>query len=71
MKVQITPELSKQVGWAPRIVDWPINAEMIETASEFDILIWYRFLPPAETESQREMIKVICGRINPNSSALR
>lgn len=57
--MKITPGLSKTVGWNPRLVAWPKGLQEIEAATDYQLLEWRRFLPPAETEVQRAMIEAI------------
>jgi len=61
-KVRITAELSKMVGWEKRSIMWP-KKEAIKNASDFDILTWYRFLPPAENKTERETLEELMLRI--------
>lgn len=57
--MKITPELSRAVGWNPREVAWPKDMREIEAASDYQLLEWRRFLPPAGTELQRALIERI------------
>jgi len=56
-------ELSRKVGWYPRPVAWPYNMAEVESASEEQLLEWYRFLPSAEDENQKTMINRIIERL--------
>jgi len=51
----IQAELSKRVGWYPRPVFWPDSMKELEAASDEQLLEWYRFLPGAQTDEQRQM----------------
>jgi hypothetical protein len=52
-------EIEKRVGWYPRPVSWPFNMRQVESASEEQLLEWYRFLPSAKDEVQAKMISRI------------
>lgn len=55
----IDSHTSKEVGWKHRLVSWPTTYPEIKHASDKQILEWYRFLPTATTEEQRELIDKI------------
>lgn len=56
--MDLTPELSKRVGWEPRDVAWP-TLEQVESGTDEQILIWVRFLPSAITEEQQVIQSLI------------
>lgn len=57
-KINMTPELSKSVGWEHQSVSWP-SLEELESASDYSILKWYRFLPSAITQEHKEIQEVL------------
>jgi hypothetical protein len=57
-KINQIPELSKSVGWEPQSVSWPSMSEL-ESASDYQILKWYRFLPSAITHEQKQVQEVL------------
>ena len=59
----ITPELSKRVGWdKPPHITYP-TFSLIVGATDWQLLMWYRFLPSPETESQRKIMDFIVRRV--------
>ena len=60
----ITPELSKLVGWEHSIIlEYPSVAEVIN-ASDYALLLWYRFLTSPRTSFETKIINLIAERIN-------
>ena len=56
-------EISRKVGWYPRQVSWPYDMKEVESASAFQLLEWYRFLPSSENALQVQMINRIIERL--------
>lgn len=61
---KITPALSRQVGWDKRHVEWPKTIAEIYKASDYQLLVWYRFLPSPENIAQEELIRATYLRVN-------
>ena len=62
---KITPKLSKAVGWDDRELSWP-DLDQVDTASDFRLLEWYRFLHAAKNEEQRNIMTRIMERLRLN-----
>ena len=60
--MRITPTLSKAVGWDDRNVLYP-RLEDVDDASDFNLLVWYRFLPSPENDEQRTVLDKIIQRL--------
>jgi hypothetical protein len=60
--MKISPAMSKQAGWDAKYISWP-TLEEVKTARNFQLLMWYRFLPAAENDEQVEIINAIVQRI--------
>jgi hypothetical protein len=66
---KVTPELSRQVGHAPRrIIKYP-DMGQVKIAGPFTLLTWYRNLPSAETVTEREILDVIRIRLGMGGEA--
>lgn len=60
----ITPELSKKVGWEiSGSIPYPKLASVV-TATDEQILRWYRFLPTPENWIQEKTVRYISGRVS-------
>ncbi len=55
---RMTPALSKAVGLDPRPVSYPTLAA-VETATDYQLLEWHRFLPSPTDEAGAEVVRVI------------
>jgi hypothetical protein len=60
----VTPELSKQVGHAPRYITRFPDMGQVRNAGAFTLLVWYRNLPCAETREEHEILGVIMYRLS-------
>lgn len=61
----ITPELSKQVGWEKRTTPAYPNLDQVNKASDYQLLVWYRFLqsPSSDNENEMKVMTRICERV--------
>jgi len=55
--------LSKEVGWNYRKVEWPKTTKEIDKATPYEILEWYRFLPSPENTKQTQVIEKVVQKV--------
>ena len=60
---KITSELSKKVGWFPRPVRWPYDLNELESATDEQLLEWYRFLPSPQDDKEKTLINRIIEKL--------
>lgn len=59
----ITPELSKAVGWERGMINNYPTLEAVNTASDYQLLVWYRFLLSPSTEEEIQIMNRLCERM--------